>query len=45
MTPQATPLHPSHFHPVLLEILEPFQIDPGKLEFCEDTGKRAEEFP
>ena len=43
MTPQATPLHPSHFHPVLLEILEHFQIDLGKLEYCEDTGKRAEE--
>ena len=43
MTPQATPLHPSHFHPVLLEILEHFQIDLGKLEFCEDTGKRAGE--
>ena len=43
MTPQATPLHPSHFHPVLLEILEHFQIDREKLEFCEDTGKRAGE--
>ena len=43
MTPQATPLHPSHFHPVLLEILQHLQIDREKLEFCEDTGKRAEE--
>lgn len=43
MNSQEPLIHPSNFYLDLLTILEEFQIHSEQLEFCEDTGKRAEE--